>query len=389
MLQHSQHPQLPRSIKLVTVMLAALLLAACSPARVETPPTPLPTPTAIPSATATSSPAPTAIPTPTAAHAEDILGKPLVTELYTADPSAHVFEGKLYIYPSHDLDHDSPPSQNGDQYDMEDYHVFSMENMQSWPVDQGQVLHVKDVPWATKQMWAPDAAFKNGKYYLYFPARDKDNLFRIGVATSQSPTGPFTPQAEFIPGSFSIDPAVFVDDDGQAYIYFGGLWGGQLEKWQTGKFDPNGVEPADGKPALGPRVAKLSADMLSFDGPAKEVSIVDEDGQPVLADDHMRRFFEASWMHKYNGTYYLSYSTGDTHLLAYATGESPTGPFVFRGYVLTPVDGWTTHHSIVEFQGKWYLFYHDDELSGIDHKRNMKVAELNYNADGSIKTIDP
>jgi hypothetical protein len=129
--------------------------------------------------------------------------------------------------------------------------------------------------------------------------------------------------------------------------------------------------------------------MLSFDGPAKEVSIVDEKGQPILADDHLRRFFEASWMHKYNGTYYLSYSTGDTHLLAYATGESPTGPFVFRGYVLTPVDGWTTHHSIVEFQGKWYLFYHDDELSGIDHKRNMKVAELNYNADGSIKTIDP
>jgi beta-xylosidase len=398
-----QRPKLPRSISLVTVLLAALLLSACSPAKIETPPTLLatpvaiqsaaatsiPIPTAIPTATATSLPALTAIHTPPAVQAADIMHKPLVTDIYTADPSAHVFEGKLYIYPSHDLDHDTPPSQNGDQYDMEDYHVFSMDNLQSWPVDHGQVLHVKDVPWATKQMWAPDAAFKNGQYYLYFPARDKDNLFRIGVATSPSPAGPFTPQAEFITGSFSIDPAVFVGDDGQAYMYFGGLWGGQLEKWQTEQFDPNGVEPADGQPALGPRVAKLSADMLSFDGPAQEVSIVDEQGQPVLADDHMRRFFEASWMHKYNGTYYLSYSTGDTHYLAYATSPSPTGPFTFRGYVLKPVKGWTTHHSIVEFQGKWYLFYHDDQLSGVDHKRNIKVAELNYNADGSIKTIKP
>lgn len=316
--------------------------------------------------------------------------KPLITHLYTADPSAHVFEDKLYIYPSHDLDHDNPPTSDGDQFDMEDYHVFSLDSLQSAPVDHGQVLHVKDVPWAEKQMWAPDAAFKNGTYYLYFPARDHTGIFRIGVAISQSPAGPFSPQSEFIPGSFSVDPCVFMDEDGQAYMYFGGLWGGQLEKWQTGQFDPAGVEPPGTEPGLGPRVVKLSPDMLSFGGPVEEVSILDEAGQPLLTHDHARRFFEASWLHKYHGTYYLSYSTGDTHFIAYATSPTPTGPFVFRGYILAPVVGWTTHHSIVEYQGKWYLFYHDSTLSGgIDHKRNVNVVEMVYNPDGSIKMIKP
>lgn len=316
--------------------------------------------------------------------------KPIITHIYTADPSAHVFEDMLYIYPSHDLDHDNPETQDGAQYDMEDYHVFSLENMKSLPVDHGQVLHVDDVLWAEQQMWAPDAAFKNDTYYLYFPAKDHDGIFHIGIATSQSPAGPFTPQPDPIPDSFSIDPAVFIDDDGQAYLYFGGLWGGQLEKWKTGSYDPNGREPGNNEPALGPRVGKLSSDMLSFEGAIKEISIVDENGQPLLAGDHARRFFEAAWLHKYNGIYYFSYSTGDTHYIAYATSESPVGPFVFRGYILNPVVGWTTHHSIVAFQGKWYLFYHDSSLSGgASNKRCVKVVELTYNEDGSIQTIAP
>ena len=318
-----------------------------------------------------------------------VMKKPLIRDIYTADPSAHVFEGNLYIYPSHDLDHSNPRTTDGSQYDMEDYHVFSMDNMQTLPVDHGEVLNVKNVPWAEKQMWAPDAAFKNGTYYLYFPAKDTEGIFHIGVATSKSPAGPFTAQPEAIPGSFSIDPCVFVDEDGQAYMLFGGLWGGQLERWQTGTYDQSGTEPGPIEPALGPRVAKMSADMLSFDGPVGEVSILDDKGQPVQAGDHLHRFFEAVWMHKYNGTYYVSYSTGDTHFIAYATGKSPLGPFTFKGYVLKPVSGWTTHHSIVEFQGKWYLFYHDTSLSGIDYKRNLKVAELFYNADGTIQTIEP
>jgi beta-xylosidase len=353
------------------------ILSACAPAN----------------ATHNSAPQATTLPnTPTSEAIMDIFKKPLVTNMYTADPSAHVVEDRIYIYPSHDLDHNHPPPANneGDQFDMEDYHVFSMDNMHMFPVDHGEVLNVKNVPWAGRQMWAPDAAFKNNTYYLYFPARDKDHIFRLGVATSKSPAGPFTPEPNYMQGSFSIDPCVFVDDDGQVYMIFGGLWGGQLEKWKTGEFDPAGREPRSSEPALGPRIAKLTADMLSFDGPAREISILDEYKTPILAGEDEKRFFEASWMHKYNGVYYLSYSTGTTRQLAYATSNKPTGPFVFRGYLLNPVLGWTTHHSIVEFEGKWYLFYHDATLSGgVDYKRSIKVAELTYNVDGTIQTIDP
>lgn len=318
------------------------------------------------------------------------MSKPIITHIYTADPSAHVFEDKVYIYPSHDLDHDNLNDDSGDQYDMEDYHVFSMVGINASPVDHGEVLHVKDVPWAKKQMWAPDAGFKNDTYYFYFPAKDKEDKFRIGVATSKSPAGPFKAQPEYIPGSFSIDPCVFIDDDGQGYLLFGGLWGGQLEKWKTGEFDPEGLEPEDHKAALGPRMAKLAGDMISFSDAINEISIIDENGQPILAGDHARRFFEGVWMHKYQGTYYLSYSTGDTHFLVYATSQKIDGPFTFRGVILNPVLGWTTHHSIVEFQGKWYLFYHDATLSGgVDNKRSVKMAELTYNPDGSIKTVIP
>ena len=218
---------------------------------------------------------------------------------------------------------------------------------------------MNDVPWVSTQMWAPDAAYKNGTYYFYFPAKDKDGIFRIGVATSKSPAGPFTPEPNYIPGSFSIDPAVFIDDDGKAYMYFGGLWGGQLEKWQTGTFNPEAGPQKPDEVALGPIVATMSDDMLTFADTPQEIKILDENGTPLLAGDEDRRFFEAAWVHKYNGTYYFSYSTGSTHYICYATSDNPKGPFVYRGRILEPVIGWTTHHSIVEFKGKWYLFYHD------------------------------
>ncbi|MBS4178219.1 glycoside hydrolase family 43 protein [Lederbergia citrea] len=315
--------------------------------------------------------------------------QPLIEHIYTADPSAHVFEGKIYIYPSHDLDHDGPSNDNGDQYAMEDYHVLSLDDFDSPCVDHGEVLHIKDVPWAKQQMWAPDAAFKNNTYYLYFPAKDHDEIFRIGVATSPNPAGPFTPQENYIQGSFSMDPAVLVDDNNRAYMYFGGLWGGQLEKWRTGSFDPNGKGPAPSEPALGPMFAEMNDDMLSFKGKPQEISIIDEEGNPILAGDEERRFFEGPWVHKYNGYYYLSYSTGTTHLLAYAMSKNPQGPFVYKGKILTPVLGWTTHHSIVEFNDKWYLFYHDASLSGgVNHKRSVKYTELKYNGDGTIQTIE-
>ena len=149
-------------------------------------------------------------------------------------------------------------------------------------------------------------------------------------------------------------------------------------------------EPTGDVPALLVRVARLSPDMLSFAGEVQEISIFDENGQLFRADDHDRRFFEAAWMHKYKSRYYFSYSTGDTHYLVYATGESPPGPFTYQGRILEPVLGWTTHHSIVEFQGKWYLFYHDCSLSGgVDHLRNVQMEEIFCDLDGKIKLSAP
>jgi hypothetical protein len=320
------------------------------------------------------------------------ISQPLVSHIYTADPSAHVFDDKLYIYPSHDIESNVPEDDEGAHFDMKDYHVLSMDSIGGNVTDHGIALDIKNIPWAGRQLWAPDAAFANNKYYLYFPVKDKNNVFMIGVATSNSPTGPFKAEPKPIEGSYSIDPAVFTDDDGKSYMYFGGIWGGQLQRWATGKFDANGSKTdlkKDEEPAIGPRVARMSKNMLNFDEPVREIQILDENGKPLLGKDHDRRFFEASWMHKYNGKYYFSYSTGDTHFIAYATGDSPYGPFTYKGVILNPVIGWTNHHSVVQFKGKWYLFYHDSVLSGgKTHLRSVKVTELVHNADGSIQTIN-
>lgn len=323
------------------------------------------------------------------------IARHLVKHIYTADPSAHVFNGKIYIYPSHDIDAGEAFDDLGSHFDMQDYHVFSMESPDSEAIDHGIALDVKDVKWAKKQMWAPDAAEKDGKYYLYFPAKDYDGIFRIGVAVGDSPTGPFTPQPDAIKGSFSIDPAVFKDNDGNHYMYFGGLWGGQLQRWRTGEFNgsqpesPTAHFPDDEAPALCPKVAKLTNDMLEFAETPKDLVILDKFGNPLKSGDANRRFFEAAWMHVHNGKYYFSYSTGDTHLLCYTIGDNPYGPFTYGGVILTPVVGWTTHHSICEFEGKWYLFHHDSKLSnGVTHLRSIKIVELIHKPDGSIETID-
>jgi len=245
-------------------------------------------------------------------------------------------------------------------------------------------------------MWAPDANEKDGKYYLFFPAKAHDDIFRIGVATSNSPTGPFIAEPEAIKGSFSIDPAVFKDDDGSYYMYFGGLWGGQLQRWRTGVFNaeqpesPTAFLPEGNEPALLPLVAKMTDNLLEFSEKPKAIEIVDENGELLKASDHERRFFEAAWLHKHNGKYYFSYSTGDTHFICYGIGESPYGPFTYKGRILNPVVGWTSHHSVCEIEGKTYLFYHDSSLSkGVTHLRSVKVAEITYRKDGTIVTLDP
>lgn len=374
---------------------------------------------------------------------------PLITHLYTADPSAHVFDGKVYIYPSHDRETDIQFNDNGDQYDMADYHVFSVDSVEALEgfssssssssdksknknesssstippagegkeagegglvTDHGVVLSLADVPWASKQLWAPDAAHNptTGEYVLFFPARDREGIFRIGVAAGPRPEGPFVAEKEYIQGSYSIDPAVLVDaaeaDDPTgttgAYLYFGGLWGGQLQCYQGGNdvFDESWVGPKEpsgpGALALGPRVAQLTGDFRRLASPVREVAILDPaTGRGLAADDHARRFFEAAWCHKRRGRYYFSYSTGDTHFLCWSVGDSPWGPFTYGGRLLEPVLGWTTHHSVVEFPAgsdRWWLFYHDCELSGgVDHLRSVKVREIWYDDEGRIVSEKP
>jgi hypothetical protein len=272
-------------------------------------------------------------------------GNPLVNHIFTADPSAHVFENRVYVYGSHDL-----PTGKG--YKMTDYHVLSSADLVNWE-DHGLALSLDDVQWAKDRMWAPDAIYKDGTYYFYFPARGKDKTFRVGVATSDSPAGPFVAEPNFIEGTDEIDPAVFIDDDGQAYIY----WGGRSVK-----------------------VAKLDDSMKKLKGDIVKLQGVDY-------------FYEAAWMHKLGDTYYLSYSSKfhpetKDHIIVYATAKNPLGPFTFQGIVNGNVSGITNHHSTVEYKGQWYLFYHNSELSGgINTRRSIVADYLHFNDDGSIREV--
>ena len=186
----------------------------------------------------------------------------LVPHLYTADPAVHVFNGKIYIYPSHDVESGIPENDNGDHFDMRDYHVFSMESIDGEVTDHGVVLDVKSIPWSGRQLWDSDAAHKDGKYYIYFSLKDRNDVFHIGVAVSDRPEGPFVAQDNPMKGSYSIDPCVFEEEDGSHYMYFGGLWGGQLQRYRDNKAIECGHEPADNEPALCSKVA----DQLSLHG---------------------------------------------------------------------------------------------------------------------------
>ena len=169
-----------------------------------------------------------------------------------------------------------------------------------------------------------------------------------------------------------------------------------MQRWKTGTFNPEQSEsptaflPNDDEPALLPIVAKMTDDLLEFAEKPKEIEIVDEQGNLLLAGDNDRRFFEAAWLHKEKDKYYFSYSTGDTHFICYAIGDNPYGPFTYKGRILNPVVGWTSHHSVCKVDAKTYLFYHDSSLSkGVTHLRSVKIAEITYNKDGTIITLDP
>ena len=320
----------------------------------------------------------------------------LTVHPYTADPSAHVFDNKIYIYCSHDTD-------IATGFGMNDYYVYSMDSITSplrHPYDVGPALTIQSNSWYGSCLWAPDAARVGNVYYFYFPAKEKNSgTFRIGVATSTNPYGPFAPEASYITGpsgskSYSIDQCIF-NDNGTYYMYFGGLWGGQLEKWSVdGKTYnssipdqvPNGTN--DNNVSCRPRVAKMNSNMKSFAEVPREIKMYNTDGvTEIKVKETDRRFFEGGWMNKVGNTYYFSYSTGDTRNLAYATSSSPYGPFTYRGLIGSASDpwnidsgyGWTTHHSIVQIGSYWYLFYHDNEFSknGLE-KRSMKYSRITF-----------
>jgi beta-xylosidase len=278
---------------------------------------------------------------------------PIVRNIYSADPSAHVWkDGRLYLYPSHDV---APP--RGCDL-MDKYHVYSTDDMVHFR-DEGQILESSQVPWGRKEggfMWAPDCAYKNGTYYFYFPHPSGSNwntTWKIGVATSKYPAKDFKVQG-YIHGLESmIDPDVFVDDDGQAYLYYGG-----------------------GGKCMG---GKLKDNMMEVDGQM----------QPM---EGLEDFHEATWVHKYKGLYYLSYSdnhdsAGHHNRMRYAVSKSPLGPWTYKGIYINSTDSYTDHGSIVEYKGQWYAFYHTSVLSGNDWLRSVCVDKLYYNPDGTIQPV--
>lgn len=285
---------------------------------------------------------------------------PLITNQFTADPSARVFNGKVYVYPSHDIRMDT--GRFATWFCMEDYHVFSSENLTQW-YDHGVILRQQDVPWvdaSSYSMWAPDCIERNGKYYFYFPAIAKDKSVaegrRIGVAVSNAPTGPFSPLPKPIPGVFGIDPNVLIDSDGSVYLYW--AMGGKL---------------------FG---ARLKDNMIELDSQPKEIAALPEG------------FKEGPWVFHRKGWYYFTFPhvAKKTERLAYAMGKHPLGPFEFKGVIMdeSPVGCWTNHHSIIEYNGQWYLFYHHNDLSPqFDKNRSIKADSLFFNADGSIRKVTP
>jgi arabinoxylan arabinofuranohydrolase len=276
-----------------------------------------------------------------------IIGKPLLPD-FEADPSAREFHGKYYLYCTHDL-------AANNQWHSEDIHSFSSNDLVHWK-DEGVIFTNKDVVWAHGWLWAPDCIERKGKYYLYYGLSTGGTT--IGVAVADSPSGPFKDPLghpliaqDENPGGRAMDPNIFIDDDGQAYLYMGG-----------------GEHFA---------VVKLKSDMITRDGPIIPLDI--RDGG------------EGPWVHKKDGLYYISYPTGTYHgpsknqVMMYSTASTPLGPWQPRGPILLDNGGGNVHGSIAKFGSQWYLFYHTEGTS--IHQRRACAEYLEYNPDGTIKPI--
>ena len=295
---------------------------------------------------------------------------PVIRDQFSADPTARVFNGRVYLYPSHDIF--PPEGQRQDWFCMEDYHVFSSDNLTDW-TDHGVIVTQNKVPWVrpnSYSMWAPDCVYRNGKYYFYFPSTPAGEMrgFGIGVAIADSPEGPFIPEPEPIKGVNGIDPCVLLASDGNAYIFWG-----------------NG------------RCAKLKDNMkeLADDNPKEMVKFREREFEMVGVNclkDLPNRQAEGPFAFEYNGNYYLTYPyvRENTEVLGYAMSKNPMGPYEYKGLIMAehPNGCWTNHHSIVNFKGQWYLFYHSNFFSPNDDKRrSVCIEKLSFNADGTIQEV--
>ncbi len=279
---------------------------------------------------------------------------PLFRDIFTADPAALVDNGRVYLY----VGHDEATAEDKD-YLMKEWKVYSTCDMKNW-TDHGSPLNVTAFKWAKKDAWAADIVKRDGKYYFYAPVEHATIPGKaIGVAVSDSPTGPFVDAAgkAIITNDMTkhtdiawddIDPAVFVDDDGQAWIY----WGNQVMKY-----------------------AKLKKNMIELDGPIMSHKLPD--------------FTEAPYVHKRKGTYYMSYSRFFPEEMVYATSKSPAGPWEFKGLIMEKnANVKTIHQAIIDFNGKSYMIYHNAKLpGGAEYRRSVAVEEFTYNKDGSIPFI--
>lgn len=287
---------------------------------------------------------------------------PFIQTQYTADPSARVFGDRVYVYPSHDILATEGKGRVG-WFCMEDYHVFSSANLTDW-TDHGMIVQQNKVPWVKPEsysMWAPDCIERNGKYYFYFPTSPKDTTtygrgFAIGVAVADKPTGPFVPQPTPIKNVHGIDPNVFIDKDGQAYLYWsaGNIYGARLKE----------------------NMLELASDPV------------------ILQELPTKGLKEGPYLFERSGLYYMTYPhvANKTERLEYATSNSPLGPFKVTGVIMdeSPTGCWTNHHSIIDFKNQWYLFYHHNDLSPqFDKARSVRVDSLFFNEDGTIRKVIP
>lgn len=284
---------------------------------------------------------------------------PIIQTSYTADPAPLVYNDKLYLYTSHDED-------DSTWFTMNDWKLYSTDDMVNW-TEHPTPLSFKTFEWARGDAWAAQCIERDGKFYMYVPVTDRKGESAIGVAVADSPYGPFYDPlgAPLVQADFgNIDPTVFIDDDGQAYLYWG---------------NPNCF------------YVKLNKDMISYEGgihavPMKPESFGRREGNPKRAT----LYEEAPWLYKRKGVYYLFYAGGPIpEHLAYATSDSPEGPWKYGSTVMAKEGGsFTNHPGIVDFRGKTYLFYHDASLpGGSGFTRSVCVREMDFGRDGKANPV--